>query len=440
MGAQLKKAELKLVTVFFMIFVLCSSGPYGLEDMVSSSGPGMTLLLLLLLPFVWSIPMGLVCSELGSAIPEEAGHYKWVQRGLGEFWGFQAGWWWTLSVVVDTAVYAVLAVDYANAWLNLAPLGRWLLAAAIIAIFTYINIRGIEAVGISDTVFSLIVLLPFVPLVVLGIIHWQGNPFVPFIPEGQTVFESLGLGFAIALWLYSGYESMSTMAGEIRNPQKLIPRGILLAMPFIIAVYFIPTVVGLGSVGEWESWSSSEGISFVELGSRLGGPVLGILILIGALTSNLALFNSYLASGTRAPYVMAEDNLFPKLWSKLHPKFGTPYISILIMAGIQALLVTGSFDQLILIDVFLLMFSYILIFIAAIALRIKEPGLERPFRVPMGTAGLAAISVPPIICAVIALFTNGVEYMIAGALGAVSGPIAYILFKRLYGGLSGSKG
>jgi amino acid transporter len=291
----------------------------------------------------------------------------------------------------------------------------------------------------SDTVFSLIVLVPLVPLIIFGIINWQGNPFVPFIPEGQTVFGSLGLGFAIALWLYSGYESMSTMAGEMKNPQKLIPRGILLAMPFIIAVYFIPTLIGLGSVGQWESWASSEGISFVEIGQQLGGPVLGIVILIAAITANLALFNTYLATGTRAPFVMAEDNLFPKLVGKLHPKFKTPYISILIMAGLQAILVTGSFEQLVLIDVFLLMFSYILIFIAAIALRIKEPGLERPFRVPVNTAGLIAISIPPIICAIITLFTNGIEYVIGGTIGAITGPIAFLIFKKLYGGLKAKK-
>ncbi len=141
--------------------------------------------------------MGLICTELGSAIPEEGGFYKWVQRGLGEFWGFQAGWWQSLSVIVDTAVYVVLAVGYINNWLGLPPFGRWLLCFVLICIFAYINIRGIEAVGLSSTLFSLIILAPLVPLIILGFVHWQFNPFVPLMPQGQSLFDSLGLGLAI---------------------------------------------------------------------------------------------------------------------------------------------------------------------------------------------------------------------------------------------------
>jgi len=122
MKNELKRAEMKILTVFFMIFVLCSSGAYGIEDMISSSGPGMTLLLLIILPFFWSIPLGLISAELGSAIPEEGGFYKWVQRGLGEFWGFQSGWWYTLSILVDSAVYVVLAVGYFSNFIEISPL------------------------------------------------------------------------------------------------------------------------------------------------------------------------------------------------------------------------------------------------------------------------------------------------------------------------------
>ena len=78
-----------------MIFIFVSSGAFGIEDMVGpdGSGPGLTLLLLLVLPIVWALPMALVCSELGSALPEEGGYYRWTRRSMGEFWGFQCGWW-----------------------------------------------------------------------------------------------------------------------------------------------------------------------------------------------------------------------------------------------------------------------------------------------------------------------------------------------------------
>src|SRR5210317_1275274 len=94
----LKKHQISTSTVVFMIFCLCAAGAYGIEDMIPQAGPGLTLVMLITLPFLWSIPMGLVATELGSTIPEEGGFYKWVQRGLGEFWGFQAGWWRTISI------------------------------------------------------------------------------------------------------------------------------------------------------------------------------------------------------------------------------------------------------------------------------------------------------------------------------------------------------
>ena len=87
----LKKHHITTLTVFFMIFCMVSAGAYGIEDMIPAAGPGLTIVLLIVLPFFWSIPQGLVAAELGSAIPEEGGYYKWIQRGLGEFWGFQGG-------------------------------------------------------------------------------------------------------------------------------------------------------------------------------------------------------------------------------------------------------------------------------------------------------------------------------------------------------------
>ena len=82
-----------------MIFCLCAAGAYGIEDMIPMAGPGLTLVMLIVLPFLWSIPMAFVASELGSAIPQEGGFYKWVQRACGEFWGFQA---FTICVIMTT--------------------------------------------------------------------------------------------------------------------------------------------------------------------------------------------------------------------------------------------------------------------------------------------------------------------------------------------------
>jgi amino acid transporter len=198
----------------------------------------------------------------------------------------------------------------------------------------------------------------------------------------------------------------------------------------------IPTLVGLCVVGQWDKWAVSDGISFVQVGKIIGGSVLGVAMLAAAISSNFALYSDFLATGTRIPFIMAEDHLFPKFYSKLHPKYGTPYISIIIMAVINAILCTGSFSNLIVFDVFLIMFYTIMIMIAFVVLRVREPNLERPFRVKGGTFAAGALITPAIIIAIIALCTNDKAHVIGGLLGLASGPIAYIIFKKIYGGIA----
>jgi amino acid transporter len=427
---------MKLMTVFFIIFATSCGGAFGIENMISSSGPGMTIVILAVLPFLWANPVGLVCAELGSALPLEGGFYKWVQRAMGEFWGFQAGWWRTLSIYVDSSVYVVLAVGYVATFLHLTPITTWLLAFLIICIFTVVNILGIEMVGLTSVIFSIIVLLPFVAFSVFGLFHMHYNPFNPMTPPGVTYIGSTGLGLAIAMWMYAGYESIGTMAGEIKDSAKLIPKAMVLVLVAMIIAYELPTIVGLACIGQWTQWAVSGGISFVQAAHLVGGAGLGVAMLAAAIASNVTLFSDFLASGTRTPFVMARDNLMPKFFGKIYGKYGTPVISILVMAAIDAVLCINSFNFLIVIDVFLLMFSYIMILLAAIFLRFREPELPRPFKVWGGKAVLTIMCAPAIIIAIIALCTNGTDYIIGGLIGAVSGPVAYFIFKKIYGGIA----
>ncbi len=197
----LKQHEMKTSTVVFMIFCLCAAGAYGIEEMIPQAGPGLTLAMLIVLPFLWSTPMGLVAAELGSALPQEGGYYKWVQRACGEFWGFQAGWWRTISVYFDNTLYVVLAGSYLGSVLHLSGLQEYLFKASIIIVFTYINIRGLRDVGAVSTIISILVLMAFGLVAAVGFAQWQTNPFVPFIPPGQTLLQSVGYGLAIGMWV-----------------------------------------------------------------------------------------------------------------------------------------------------------------------------------------------------------------------------------------------
>lgn len=435
----LKRVRMKVMTAVVIMFTLTCAGSFGMEDVVSSSGPGLTLLMIIVLPWIWSVPMALVAAELGSAVPEAGGLYRWIRRALGEYWSFQAGWWWTLSLYVDSAVYIALALGYIQAYFDLSSFERWGLGALIIAVFTYINIRGLDLTGVALWIVEAIVIIPFAIFVALALVRGEGAAFTPFMPDGQGFFESMGLGLAVMMWMYSGYESMSTLAGEVEHPQHIIPRALLIDVPLVIGFYFITVVAvimaaGAGNWGELVSDASAGGIDFVEGAKVVGGGLLGALMFAAAIASNIGLYTGYLATGSRPAFQMSRDGLFPKFLGITSRKYGTPWVAILTMGLVNTALIAYGFETLIVIDVFLLMFSYIVIFVAAIVLRVRKPDLPRPFRVPLPTWLLAVWSLFPIAIAVLALFTNGDDYLVGGLIGVLSGPIAYFVFKSVYKG------
>ena len=245
----LKRVRMRLITAVVFVFTLTCSGSFGMEDVVSSSGPGMTLIMILVLPFVWSVPLAFVSSELGSMVPEAGGLYRWIRRGMGEYWSFQAGWWWSLSLYVDSAVYVALALDYMQDQWGFGAAERAAIGIAIVAVFTFINIRGLELTGWSLTIIQIGVMVPLLVFTVWGIFAGSGNPFSPVLVPGESLLTSLNLGLAIMMWMYSGWESMSTLAGEIENPQRVIPRALMIGTPIVIATYFVTVCAAIRVAG-----------------------------------------------------------------------------------------------------------------------------------------------------------------------------------------------
>ena len=430
----LKQHDMKTSTVVFMIFCLCAAGCYGIEEMIPQAGPGLTLVILIVLPFLWSTPMGLVAAELGSALPQEGGYYKWVQRACGEFWGFQAGWWRTISVYFDNTLYVVLAGAYLGSVMNLTGVEEYLFKASVIIVFTYINIRGIRDVGAVSTFISILILVAFALVAVIGFARWQTNPFVPFIPPDQSLLQSVGYGLAIGMWVYSGYESMSTVAGELKDPQ-VIPKATLISVPLIMAVYILPTMGGLASLGQWSEWATSGGITYGDVVTPVL-PALGLFFVFIAIVSQFSIFNTYIASGSRGFFALADDNLAPRVLVKCSKDRGVPYVAVLSLGIFSLVACLFPFSVIVVVDVMLFMSAYALIFISACILRVKEGDLPRPFRVPVGTKVFIAMCVPSFIIIFIAFFINGTDYFVGGMAALVTGPVMYFIFKRKYGGLT----
>jgi len=439
----LKKHDVKVHTVVFMIFCLVAAGCYGIEEMIPESGPGLTLIMLMVLPFVWGLPFGLVASELGSVRPQEGGYYKWVQEAFGEFWGFQAGWWRTISVYIDNTLYVILAGSYMAAQWGLSQGWEMFFKVLMVLVFTYINVRGVKDVGVVSTVLSILVITAFAMVAICGFLNWNGNPFEPFTAGGAAADQGfadwiyyIGMGIAIGVWMYSGYESMSTFAGELENPQ-VISRATLIAVPIIMCTYIFPTMGGLAAIGNWEDWGTEPGaVGYATVPMEFWGPAFGTFFTVIAVLANCSIYNTYITSGSRGFFALADDKLAPPIMVRCDKKRGVPFISVLSVGFVNIILCQFAFKQVIILDVFLLVSSYILVYLTALKLRREIPKEEYRFLVPGGYGFLAVICIVPIFIAFMVFFINGADYFMGGMIGIVSGPVVYFIWKKMYGGLA----
>jgi amino acid transporter len=421
-------------TLFSFVFVMYSyttGGPFGLEDQVSSSGPGMTLLYHLLIPLLWCIPISLVAAELTTAMPVQGGFYRWVRAAFGDFWGFQAGWWnWTASFLLGS-VYAVLFADYLGFYFpQLTGRNHYLVAAALIAVITYINVRGIQMVGRISTLLEIFVLLPIAVMTVMGLAHWKHNPFVPLVPPHKPLFQVFGVGLALGVWLYSGYEQLSTVAEEVDNPRSRFPRALALVVPLSIATYFLPTFASLAALDNWQNW---HGDYFSVAAKLIGGPMLGAWVALAAMVANAALLNSTVLATTRMPFAMAEDKFLPRFLTRVHPRFGTPAVSIIVSAAIYAAFAMFTLTQLITVYAWLRVATSVMTVLSAWKLRQVKPEMPRPFVIPGGRKGLLYSVAAPLLLGILATtgsvadsFKRGDRLVLYCAPAAILlGPLAY---------------
>ncbi len=425
-GTTLRKAGL-----FYLVFVMFSyttGGPFGLEDMVTTSGPGLTLMYLLILPFFWCIPVSLVSAELTTAMPVEGGFYRWTRAAFGDFWGFLAGWWnWSASFLLGGA-YAVLFTDYLVYYFpGITGWKHYLVSLALIAAITWINVRGIQMVGQLATALEVLIFIPVMTMIVMGFLHWHHNPFVPLIPPHQATFKIFGVGLALGLWLYSGYEQLSTVAEEVENPQRAYPRALALVVPLSIAAYYLPTLAGLASAGNWEQWHTG---FFSDAAKMIGGPWLGTWMTLAAMVGNVALLNSTVLTTTRMPFAMAEDGYLPAALTRKHSRYGTPWLAILVSAVIYGLLAWQSLGRLISVYIWLRSATTVLTVLSAWRLRRTRPEMPRGFVIPGGQIGLIYVVGAPVLMAMLALLGSDKFALIGGAVAVVVGPAVYLVLRR----------
>jgi len=447
-GGEPNRGKMRLLPLIGATYFMVSGGPYGLEDIIGYAGYGRALLLLLVIPLVWSLPTSLMVGELASALPEEGGYYCWVRRAMGGFWGFQEAWLSLAASIFDMAIYPVTFVLYlgrvAPGWT--AGYRGTLWALVVVVGCAAWNLRGAKAVGEGSVGMFAVLLAPFVVLVGAG--FWKalfGHVGDSVAVHGLTLGErlrhsvallrapvaapSLAGAVSVTLWNYMGWDNASTVAQEVERPQRNYPRAMLISAGLVAITYILPlAAVGLAGVPA-DQFSTG---AWTDAARTIVGPWLGFAVVLGGTLNGAGMFNALMLSYARVPYALAKDGLLPKFLARTRSN-GVPWASVLVCAVAWALALRLSFERLISIDLVLYGASLLLEFIALAVLRVREPGLLRPFRIPGGTAAAIAAGVGPAILIAFALYAARDERVgplpalgFAAIVGA-AGPVAYLL-------------
>jgi amino acid transporter len=422
------------VALVFILFFCTSGGPYTTETLIHSVGPGLGLLILILVPLIWSVPEVLIVGELASMLPEEGGYYRWVDRAFGRFWAFQNGWLTWMYSLVDMAIYPVLFNQYLRYFVpNLDARFEWLIALAVIWGATAINLRGSVNVGRASILAGSFVMLGFLVMSILSAARMTHIPWQPFASEKAHGLGGLAVGISIALWNYIGWDNPSTVQGEVKDASRSYPRALAFALPFVIIGYLVPLLTALAAT-DWTTWSEGGWPQIAAVATKDSQWIAG-WIALGGMVSALALFNALLLSYSRIPFVLASDRLLPNNLAKLDAR-STPRNAVLVSAIFYSLFVLVPFGRLVIADVLLYSLALFLEFAALIQLRKREPSLRGAFRIPAGRGAVTILAALPVIVllgVIVISFRDG-EYGIPAVIGAAvaiaAGPVVYRLARR----------
>jgi amino acid transporter len=415
-----------IAATYFMV----SGGPYGIEDILGGAGFARAIVILLVLPVVWSLPTALMIGELASAIPADGGFYIWVRRALGPFWGYQEGWLSLSASIFDMAIYPAIFVLYLGKFSPALTAGwnGYLWSLAVVVLCCAWNLRGAPAVGEGSVGMFVLLLAPFALFVVLAV--WRGITVHPAIHWSQPVSSSaLSTAVLVALWNYMGWDNASTVAQEVENPQRNYPRAMIGAAILTAFTYILPlTAMALAGLSP-EGFSTG---SWAVSGGLLGGQILAFAVIAGGMICGVGMFNALMMSYTRLPLAMAQDGLLPRALTRRNRR-GVPWVSVLLCGLGWALALRLPFERLISIDLILYGSSLLLEFVALIVLRIREPQLARPFKAG-NLAFACALAVGPTALIGYSLYAargeklTGTTSALAFACGvALLGPVLYWL-------------
>ncbi|MCE9602960.1 MAG: amino acid permease [Gemmatimonadetes bacterium] len=353
--------------------VLRNSGSVGVSMLVWVGGGLLTLL------------GALSYAELGCSRPGAGGLYAYIRDAFGPAAAFTFGW--TLFVVIASGSVATLAVaagDNLGAVMPLGPVGRKIVALTIIGGIAAMNVRGTRgsanALGVATALKVGVLAILIVALPLMGTGWQQVGAVWPAQVTGPVLSGGL-VAMVSVLWAYEGWQYATFVGGEVIDPQRNFPLGLVLGTGLLLAIYVLVNVGYLAALGP-DRLAQSSAVASESVGAVFG-PVAARLVAIPVLVSIISAAHGLTLTAARVFHSMAADGAFFARLGDVHPRFGTPATSIIALSAWSAILaLSGTFDTLLTYVVFVSWIFYGLGGACVLVFRVREPDLPRPMKVP----------------------------------------------------------
>jgi APA family basic amino acid/polyamine antiporter len=343
-------------------------------------------------------------AELGAAMPQAGGIYTFIGRAFGPLMGFLCGWMlFTVATSGSIATLAVAFPIYLGGFVPLTPTTSKVVSLAAIAILTWINILGVKNGARVQNVLTVLKVGGLVAMVIVIFLlpapAHAAPVAAPPLPPGPIGAAAVGTALVAVLWAYEGWHDVSFAAGEIHNPQRNFPLGLVGGVALCVALYIAANLAYLKVLTPAEI-AATDRVALAAM-NRIMGAWGGKLLTAAILASILGALNAMMLSGPRAYYQMAKDGMFFDRAARVHPKWRTPVEAIVFQAlwASFLILIIGGFSQLFTYVIFGGWIFYGLAVLSVVVLRRKDPDMPRPFRVPgypvvpllFGAAALALV-------------------------------------------------
>ena len=348
------------------------------------SGPA--LILSLCLAGIVATFNALSSAQLAAVYPQSGGTYEYGYRLLNSHFGFAAGWMFLVSKI---SAAGVVALGFGSYFYQLVPLGSPLaLSVVAVVLLSLANFFGIKKTGYLNLFIVFFTILSLLYLVIAGFPEIESENFRPFAPFG---IAGIAEATALLFFAFTGYARIATLAEEVKEPQRTIPRAVIITIASAIILYFLVTLVAVGVLGAETMAASRSPLQLVS--EQLEVPGIKLLITLGASTAMLGVLLSQILGISRMLFAMGRRKDLPPVLAKVHPKYQVPHLGIFLTGGIILLLTLfGSFEFILASAAFSILLYYSITNVAAL----KQPEKERRYgrAVPiLGLAGCLAMAV-----------------------------------------------